>query len=135
VKGQKLWIRKLSPADSPEIEAFTSSHDSPPPDHLSSQGWLARIAGQLVAVAAVEPLSDRVATLRLLLVAPDLRRKRVGTLLLQQIEQELGAAGFERLETAVGSPLASFLLRRGFEHHGDRLARSISPPRDPEGTR
>jgi GNAT superfamily N-acetyltransferase len=134
VKGQKLWIRKLSPADSPEIDAFAASHDFPSPDPGSSCGWLARIAGQLVAVAAVEPLTERVATLRLLHVAPDLRRKRVGTLLLQQIEQELGTDGLERLEATVGSPLASFLLRRGFEQHGDRLVRSISSHRAPKGT-
>ena len=82
VRGQRLFIRPIGAQDHDAIHDFLARHGHENPD-VPLSGAVGKLVGDLVAVAATTEIDD---TLRLddLFVAPELRRKRIGRVMIDE---------------------------------------------------
>lgn len=115
MKGQKLFVRKVVGEDEAAVALFCELHllhrsDSP-------EAYLAKIVGELVALAETEPSGDTL-ILHSLFVLPTLRELYVGRKFLKEALRDSGLHSM----TAPGShSLASYLEKIGFIREGDTL--------------
>ena len=84
VKGQRLFVRPIEAADRDAIGAFLTAHS--PDSAVPTLGLLGKLVGNLAAVLA---MTDDGHALRIdgLVVAPELRRKRVGRVMIDELVQ------------------------------------------------
>jgi GNAT superfamily N-acetyltransferase len=122
MRGQKLWIRAVTPDDLGALEAFYAREDISAP--VAFDGLLAKLAGGIVAHASWTT-GNRTLRLDHLYVAAELRRKRIGRGLLAEIERS--AARLQCTSVVVGSdcPAGGFLLARGYEIRENRIVKVI----------
>jgi len=71
---------------------------------------VAEVDGRILACAELVPLSKRIAEVRSLVVAPDLRRHGVATRLIAELQERAQARGFESIVALAHDP-------RFFIHH------------------
>jgi len=118
MRGQKLFVRPIEAADHDAIRAFLASHAS---QHAAVPvcGLLGKLLGDIVAVLSMEITSDAV-RVDDLVVAKELRRKRIGRGMLAELETL--AAKMER-EWLIASD-HEFLRRVGFSGN-DVLRRRV----------
>lgn len=111
MKGQKLFVRPLEPADQPLVAQFLAVHA--PAVQPPVCGVLGKLVGNLVAVAAMSITSDAI-TIDELVVAPELRRKRVGRVMIDEIDQL--AAKLQKTQLVVNDAREArgFFERLGF---------------------
>ena len=87
-------------------------------------GLLGKLLGDIVAVVALEVTDD---ALRVdgIVVARELRRKRIGRAMLREVEQL--AAKFDRRRVVVddAGDAQEFFRRVGFENQGERWIRDV----------
>lgn len=94
-----------------------------PTDPLPDTALLGKLLGSIVALIAIE-ITDDSLLIRNLVVAPDLRRKRVARMML--IELDSLAAKMDRDWLVFGcSAPAEFLKRVGFDSEGRRMVRRV----------
>ena len=112
MRGQKLYVRPIETADHDAIRAFLALHA---PSHalVPSCGLLGKLLGDIVAVLAMEITPDAV-RVDDLVVAKDLRRKRIGRGMLAELDAL--AAKMERQWLVAGD--SSFLRHIGFTGDG-----------------
>lgn len=117
MRGQKLFVRPIEAADRDAIRAFLASHAS---QHAPVPvcGLLGKLLGDIVAVLSMEITGDAV-RVDDLVVATDLRRKRIGRGMLAELDAL--AAKMER-DWLVAAVDHEFFRRVGF--HG--LRRRVS---------
>ena len=122
LRGLRLYVRPIDSADAPAVSAFLSQQAAaaPPP----AWGLLGKLLGDIVAVVALEVTDDAV-RVDDILVARDLRRKRIGRAMLREVEQL--AAKFERRRVVVddAGDAQEFFRRAGFENEGERWIRHV----------
>jgi N-acetylglutamate synthase-like GNAT family acetyltransferase len=106
----------MEPADSAVVREFLlrEAPNAGQPD----TALLGKLVGELVAVLAMEFTADSV-TIRDLVVAHDLRRKRIGRFMIEELQAL--AAKMDRVSLVVGCEApAGFLRRTGFGEDGVR---------------
>ncbi|HEY0370637.1 MAG TPA: GNAT family N-acetyltransferase [Thermoanaerobaculia bacterium] len=122
MRGLRLYVRPIDSADSSAVSAFLSQHASSTP--VPAWGLLGKLLGDIVAVVSLEVTDD---ALRVgdIVVASELRRKRIGRAMLREVEQL--AAKFERRRVVVenAGEAQEFFRRVGFENEGERWIRHI----------
>lgn len=122
MRGLRLYVRPIDSADAQAVSAFLSQHaaGAPPP----AWGLLGKLLGDIVAVVALEVTDD---ALRVgdIVVARELRRKRIGRAMLREVEQL--ATKFERRRVVVddAGDAQEFFRRVGFENEGERWIRHV----------
>lgn len=119
MKGQKLFVRPIEAADADAVQAFAAQHGGPP-DVRS--GLLGKLVGELVSVLAMELEADAIRVLDLV-VAEELRRKRVGRVMLNEL-----AALAEKLERkwlVADVKHSEFLQRVGFTEDQGVMKRRV----------
>lgn len=101
-----LVIRTATPADAPALDALIGEHQREGhllPRELSElrrrapRFVVAEADGRLLACAELAPLSPRVAEIRSLVVARDVRRVGLGARIVGELRARATAAGFESL--------------------------------------
>ena len=114
MKGQKLFVRPVEAGDAAVLRAFASLHGGDP---APSAGIIGKLVGELAAVLTMEIEPDAIRIVDLV-VAEELRRKRVARVMLS----ELGilAAQMNREWLVAGVAHRPFLERVGF-HEADGL--------------
>lgn len=124
MKGQRLLVREADPADSAAIAELLGSWSSRigPTDPI----WIGKLVGEVVAALAVRTAGDGSISVVLIYVAPDLRRKRIGTYLLRSVVEKLESDGNAIRVTDDGDGTRAFFLKNGFVEEGEFLARRIS---------
>lgn len=122
MKGQKLFTRPIERADSDEIGRFLEAETGAAT--VPACGLLGKLVGELVAVAGMSITADAIEIDRLV-VAEGLRRKRIGRVMLDEIEQI--AAKMERRSLVVNDAAGAseFFERVGFEREGARWIRKV----------
>ena len=112
MRGLKLYIRPIEPADGEAIRAFLARHSSA--SAVPACGLIGKLLGDIVAVLSMEITRD---ALRVdnLVVAEELRRKRIGRGMLAELDAL--AAKMER-EWIVAKGESEFLRRVGFSGEG-----------------
>jgi len=118
VRGQKLFVRPIEAADHDAIRAFLASHAS---QHarVPACGLLGKLLGEIVAVLSMEITGDAV-RVDDLVVATDLRRKRIGRGMLAELDAL--AAKMER-DWLVAPSDHEFFRRVGFNGLRRRVSR------------
>src|SRR3954452_2364079 len=119
MRGQKLFVRPIEAADREAIGAFLASH-APPHAPVPACGLLGKLLGDIVAVLSMEITGDAV-RVDDLVVAKDLRRKRIGRGMLAELDTL--AAKMER-EWLIAPKDHEFLRRVGFSGN-DVLRRRV----------
>jgi ribosomal protein S18 acetylase RimI-like enzyme len=123
LRGLRLYVRPIDPADASAVSAFLARHrssEAPPP----AWGLLGKLLGDIVAVVALE-ITDDAVRIDDIVVARELRRKRIGRAMLREVEQL--AAKFERRRVVVddAGDAQEFFRRVGFENEGERWIRNV----------
>ena len=122
MRGQRLFVRPIDPADHDAVRHFLG--------YVPSCGLLGKLVGDLVAVLAMEITDDG---LRIddLVVARDLRRKRIGRFMLDEagavaakLDRGLLIVDGDRL-VAERAEAGEFLLHVGFFPEGERFVRRV----------
>lgn len=122
MKGQHLFVRPIDPADSDAVQAFLGLHHP----HLSPphSGLLGKLVGDLVAVLAMHITAEEV-RIDEIVVAGELRRKRIGRVMVDHLEQLAARMDRQRLVVEREDIPAAFLQRIGFVREGPRWIRKI----------
>lgn len=122
MRGLRLYVRPIETADAPAVSAFLARHHSP----VSPPAWglLGKLLGDIVAVVTLE-ITDDALRVDDIVVARDLRRKRIGRAMLREVEQL--AVKFERRRVVVedARDAQEFFRRVGFENEGERWIRIV----------
>jgi N-acetylglutamate synthase-like GNAT family acetyltransferase len=118
MRGQKLFVRPIDAADHEAIRSFLALH-APSQQPVPDCGLLGKLLGDIVAVLAMEITADAV-RLDGLVVAKDLRRKRIGRGMLAELEAL--AAKMDR-QWLVARGEHEFLRRVGFSGDGEMKRR------------
>jgi GNAT superfamily N-acetyltransferase len=108
VKGQKLFVRPIEITDADAIRAFAAQYGGSPEVR---SGLVGKLVGDLAAVLSME-LEASVVRIVDLVVAEELRRKRVGRVMLNELAAL--AAKLEREWLVADVAHAGFLRRVGF---------------------
>jgi ribosomal protein S18 acetylase RimI-like enzyme len=121
MKGQRLFVRAIESGDQDAVRSFLSTEGR---TSTPSVGLLGKLVGDLVAVLEMQITSDAV-LIHDIVVKRELRRKRIGRVMLDELEQI--AARIERHQLVVdgGNNAAEFLQRVGFEREGARWVRNV----------
>jgi ribosomal protein S18 acetylase RimI-like enzyme len=116
VRGQRLFVRPIDAGDGEAVGAFLQAHGGRLRE--AKTGLVGKLVGDLVAVVAmdIEPEAIRIEDV---VVARELRRKRIGRLMLDETARL--AAKLERRLLIVASDASEreFFRRSGFEEEGD----------------
>jgi GNAT superfamily N-acetyltransferase len=119
MRGQKLFIRPIEPADRDAVSRFLRQETAG--SIVPACGLLGKLVGELVAVLAMQITADAI-QIDDVVVAADLRRKRIGRLMLDEAEQI--AAKMDRTRLIVTAP-HEFFRRTGFAREGERWIRQV----------
>jgi GNAT superfamily N-acetyltransferase len=119
VKGQRLFVRPIETADTEAVRAFALQHGGSP--ELRS-GLLGKLVGELVSVLSME-IEERSVRVIELIVAEELRRKRIGRVMLNELAAL--AAKLEREWLVAGVAHADFLRRVGFIEENGEMRRRV----------
>jgi N-acetylglutamate synthase-like GNAT family acetyltransferase len=122
VRGQKLFIRPIEDGDTDSIRAFLNSHGGrvTQPDC----GLVAKLVGDLVAVVAMELEPDAV-RIDDVVVATELRRKRIGRFMLDEVERMASKLDRRRVVVSGRAAEREFFQRTGFREDGEWLVRDV----------
>ena len=122
MKGQHLFVRPIEPADFEAIRTFLARHQVQAEPPLS--GLVGKLVGDLVAVLRLE-VGEQDVRIDQILVATELRRKRIGRAMVHEAERL--AASLQRPQLVVdGDEIpAAFMQRVGFEREGLRWIRKV----------
>ncbi|HVR41358.1 MAG TPA: GNAT family N-acetyltransferase [Thermoanaerobaculia bacterium] len=115
MRGQRLFIRPIDAADHDIVQTFLQNHRGR--SDVPAYGLLAKLAGELVAVVAIDITDDAVRVADLV-VATELRRKRIGRAMLGEVAQI--AVKMERARLVVDDAAGAdeFFRRVGFASEG-----------------
>jgi ribosomal protein S18 acetylase RimI-like enzyme len=112
VRGQRLFVRPIESGDAEAIRRFLEANEAPgdPP----ACGLLGKVVGDLVAVMAME-ITDDALRVENIVVARDLRRKRIGRFLLDEAARLAQKIDRDRMVVDDARGAEEFLRRVGFE--------------------
>lgn len=119
MRGQRLFIRPIEPADRDSVRRFLEEQTGRA--SVPACGLLGKLVGELVAVMSMRIAADAV-EIEDIVVAKELRRKRIGRFMLDEAEQI--AAKVDRTLLAVHVS-HEFFRRMGFEREGERWIRQV----------
>lgn len=88
-------------------------------------GLLGKLVGELVAVLAME-IGDDAVEIRDLVVDAELRRKRIGRVMLSELDALASRMERRWLVAKKASATREFLSRVGFVEEGERMMRRVS---------
>jgi GNAT superfamily N-acetyltransferase len=120
VRGQRLFIRSIDGQDHEQVRAFFATHGHTGP--VPTDGLLGKLVGDVVAVVATQ-LTDDGVRIDDLFVAPDLRRKRVGRFMIDELARIAANMQREWLIVEDAGPAAEFWQRVGFTPREQRWQR------------
>lgn len=121
MRGLRLFVRAIDSTDHDSVRAFLSNHGR---SHIPACGLLGKLLGELVAVLEMQITPDAV-LINDIVVKRELRRKRIGRVMLDELEQIAARIERHRLVIDDGSDAAEFLQRVGFQREGVRWVRDV----------
>lgn len=133
MRGLRLFVRPVEPQDAHSVAAFLDQHreaSAPQPSitapsaGLPACALLGKLLGDIVAVAELVVRNEGVEIQRII-VAAELRKKRIGKVMLREVEDL--ARKLDRSTLLVDEPgaAAGFFERAGFEREGMRWIKRL----------
>jgi GNAT superfamily N-acetyltransferase len=122
MKGLRLFVRPIEGADAGEIDAFLTREAAQ--RTAPACGLLGKLLGDIVAVVELD-FSGEAMRVDDILVARELRRKRIGKAMMREVEQL--AKKLDRRKVVVDDARGAqeFFRRAGFEQQGERWVRDV----------
>lgn len=123
MRGLRLFVRPIEPSDATEVRAFLERQSLDP--STPAWGLLGKLLGEIVAIVSLDLNGDAV-RIDDVIVARDLRRKRIGKAMMREVEQL--AAKMDRKQVIVedARDAHEFFRRVGFVSEGERWVRVVS---------
>ncbi len=119
MKGQRLFVRTIETADADAIHTFITRYGGPPGIRT---GLLGKLVGDLAAVVSMEIEAGAIRIVDLI-VAEELRRKRIGRVMLNELAAI--AATMEREWLVADAGHAEFLRHVGFIEENGVMKRRV----------
>ena len=122
MRGQRLFIRPIEASDHATVSRFLAEETGAAA--IPACGLLGKLVGELVAVVEIHLTADAI-QIDNVVVARDLRRKRIGRFMIDEVAEL--AAKMDRRRLIVGEPAGAdeFFQRTGFEREGARWIRYV----------
>ncbi len=111
MRGQKLYIRPIDFADQEEVRRFLAHNSTS--SKVPRSGLIGKLVGELVAVLAMEITTDGV-RVDDLVVAQELRRKRIGRIMLSELDTIAAKVDRDWLIVERDDKAREFLRKVGF---------------------
>jgi GNAT superfamily N-acetyltransferase len=124
MRGQRLFVRPIEPGDAETVDKFLAMHSKR--HGVPACGLIGKLVGELVAVMAIDLAESNGVRVDDLIVAPELRRKRIGRVMMNELEAL--AAKMERDWLIAEGPESAreFLRHVGFIDEGARMVRRVA---------
>ncbi len=122
MKGQQLFTRPIERADFDEIRRFLEAETGAA--KVPACGLLGKLVGELVAVAGMSITADAI-EIDGLVVASALRRKRIGRVMVDEIDELAAKIDRRSLVVNDAAEAGEFFKRVGFEREGARWSRKV----------
>ncbi len=123
MRGQKLFVRPIEPGDTEALRDFLAANGDR--NAVPACGLIGKLLGHVVAVMAIDVSGAEAIRVEDLVVARELRRKRIGRVMMNELE--VLAYKMERdwliIDRAEGA--REFLRRVGFVENGTRMVRKV----------
>jgi N-acetylglutamate synthase-like GNAT family acetyltransferase len=122
MKGLRLFVRPIEGADQGDVDAFLTRQAAE--RATPACGLLGKLLGDIVAVVALDFSGD---AMRIddIVVARDLRRKRIGKVMMREVEQLAKKLDRRRVVVDDARGAHEFFRRVGFENQGERWVRDV----------
>ena len=122
MRGQRLFVRPIESGDADAIRSFLDANGSP--GDAPACGLLAKLVGDLVGVMAME-IADDGLHVENVVVARELRRKRIGRFLLDEAARLAEKIDRDRLVVVHENGAGEFLRRVGFTMEDGLFVRRV----------
>jgi GNAT superfamily N-acetyltransferase len=122
MRGQRLFIRPIDASDHDLVRSFLDRNGNR--SAVPGCGLIGKLVGELVAVVAMDITDDG---LRVddIVVAEELRRKRIGRVMLDEVEQLAAKIGRTKIVVERAGEAREFFHRIGFVGEGERMTRNV----------
>lgn len=122
MRGLRLFVRPIDPADQVAISNFLLRQDFSP--SVPAWGLLGKLLGDVVAVVSLE-MTDDALRVDHIVVARDLRKKWIGRVMMREVEQLAVKMDRNRVVVDDVRDAQEFFRRVGFESEGERWVRVV----------
>jgi len=124
MRGLRLFVRPIDPSDSEAVGTFLRDEQHQPTAR-PVVGLLGKLLGDIVAVVTIDLTAD---ALRVddIYVARDLRKKRIGRVMMREVEQLAAKMDRTRVVVEDARGAQEFFRRVGFGNEGERWVRDVS---------
>ena len=124
MRGLRLFVRPIDAADHEAVGRFFELQHLPP-GPVPAYGLLGKLLGDIVAVASIGLTPDAI-RIDDIIVARDLRKKRIGRVMMREIEQLAAKMDRSRVVVEDARDAHEFFRHVGFRHEGERWVRDVS---------
>src|SRR5258708_35181607 len=124
MRGQRLFVRPIEPGDAETVSSFLTAHAEQ--NAVPACGLIGKLLGELVAVMAIDLGESNGVRIRDLIVAPQLRRKRIGRVMMNEVESLAAKMERDWLIADTAGISREFLQRVGFIDEGTRMVRRVA---------
>ena len=122
MRGQRLFVRAIETPDHDAVSAFLAAEKGG--GDVPACGLLGKVVGDIVAVLAMQITADAV-QIDDIVVAKEVRRKRIGRFLVDEVAQIAAKMDRNHLVVNGGGESDEFFRRIGFEREGSRWIRRL----------
>jgi N-acetylglutamate synthase-like GNAT family acetyltransferase len=121
MRGLRLFVRPIEDADHDVLKGFLAVQE---PGLVPPMGLVGKLLGEVVALAALELEGEEIRIDRLI-VARDLRRKRVGRIMMLEVEKLARAMDRRRIVAGPQCSADEFFRRVGFQEDEGRWVKAV----------
>ena len=126
LRGLRLFVRPIESSDHDVVMGFLERQmEGSSVERVPACGLLGKLLGDIVAVVGMEITSDAV-RVEEIVVARELRRKRIGKAMMREVEQLALKMDRRRVVVEDARGAQEFLQRVGFRSEGERWVRVVS---------
>ncbi|HYS56452.1 MAG TPA: GNAT family N-acetyltransferase [Thermoanaerobaculia bacterium] len=124
MRGQRLFVRPIEPGDADAVRSFLEVHAKG--DAVPACGLIGKLLGELVAVMIIDLAESNGVRVDDLIVVPELRRKRIGRVMMNELEALAAKMERDWLIADGAGNAREFLRRVGFTDEGSRMVRRVA---------
>ncbi len=124
MKGQTLFVRPAAEGDSNSLRQFYE-RESEPPERRDGPALIGKLVGELVAHLSYSMPDDERILLEWLHVAAPMRRKRVGRVMVAELENIAKGLGAGTIEVSRQCHAEEFFRKLGFVLRGEVLRKPV----------
>jgi GNAT superfamily N-acetyltransferase len=122
MRGQRLFVRPIDDQDHDSVRTFLERHADGA--RVPEWGLVGKLVGELVAVMTIAVTDDAI-RVDDLVVAPEMRRKRIGRVMLDELDGLAAKMERDWLIVERARDARSFFERVGFLEDGTRMVRRV----------